>query len=632
MSWLKKSPVQKASSGHDVAALKGDIVDKISAAIMMIDRDFIVTYVNGPTRELLRKNAVAFAAIWPGFDPEKIIGCCIDMFHKNPAHQRQMLSDPSRLPIRTEITIGDLKVALLVNGCFDARGNHVGNVLEWQDVTQSRLNEGMLASINKVQAVIEFDTTGKIQHANENFLNALGYTLGEIQGQHHSMFVEPAYRSTPEYREFWAKLARGEYDANQYLRIGKGGKQVWIQASYNPILDAKGKAFKVVKFATDVTAQVLASQALQVAVRETQDVVNSAKENDLAQRIPMDGKAGEIGALCGGVNSLLDSMSSVIGEIKVAAREVTNASSEISASTTDLSQRTEEQAASLEETSASMEEISATVKKNAENANEANRSASDTREVADRGGQVVAKAVEAMARIEESSRKISDIIGVIDEIARQTNLLALNAAVEAARAGEAGRGFAVVASEVRSLAQRSSQAAKDIKDLITNSNGQVKDGVDLVNKAGTALTEIVESIKKVAGIVADIANASAEQASGIEQVNKALTQMDEVTQQNSALVEENAATAKTLEHQANAMNDRVDSFRIAGGDMVPAARPPAAKASAAAKPQAPAAKRAEKPQLVTAKRAAGGGNGAGAPRMQAALAQAVNQDPNWKEF
>ncbi len=174
----------------------------------------------------------------------------------------------------------------------------------------------------------------------------------------------------------------------------------------------------------------------------------------------------------------------------------------------------------------------------------------------------VAKAVEAMAKIEESSRKISDIIGVIDEIARQTNLLALNAAVEAARAGEAGRGFAVVASEVRSLAQRSSQAAKDIKDLITNSNGQVKDGVTLVNQAGTALTEIVESFKSVAEIVADIANASSEQASGIEQVNKALTQMDEVTQQNSALVEENAATAKTLEHQAKAMDERVAFFKL----------------------------------------------------------------------
>jgi PAS domain S-box-containing protein len=611
MSWLKKSASRNAVRAYDVNALKSDVVDKISAAIMMVDRDFIVTYVNDPTRELLRKNATAFKAIWPNFDPEKILGSCIDMFHKNPAHQRQLLSNPSQLPIRTEITIGDLKVSLTVNGCFDARGNYVGNVLEWLDVTTIRMNEGMLASIDKVQAVIEFETDGRIVKANDNFLNVMNYRLEEIRGKHHSMFVEPAHRTSPEYREFWAKLARGEYDANQYKRIGKDGKEVWIQASYNPILDAKGKAFKVVKFATDITSQVVASQALQLAVRQTQDVISAAKGNDLTERIPLEGKSGEIEALCSGVNSLLDSMSTVIAEIKAAAREVTNASAEISASTTDLSQRTEEQAASLEETSASMEEISATVKKNAENAREANYSAGDTRAVADRGGQVVAKAVEAMARIEESSGKISDIIGVIDEIARQTNLLALNAAVEAARAGEAGRGFAVVASEVRSLAQRSSQAAKDIKDLITHSNGQVKDGVDLVNRAGTALTEIVDSIKKVADIVADIANASAEQASGIEQVNKALTQMDEVTQQNSALVEENAATAKTLEHQANAMNDRVSAFHIVGGDIAPGDRDQPAIEIARAKPRSPAASKraaAAKPQLAAVqKRVAAGG-------------------------
>ncbi len=190
---------------------------------------------------------------------------------------------------------------------------------------------------------------------------------------------------------------------------------------------------------------------------------------------------------------------------------------------------------------------------------------------------MVAQAVDAMARIEESSsHNISDIIGVIDEIARQTNLLALNAAVEAARAGEAGRGFAVVASEVRSLAQRSSQAAKDIKDLIVNSNGQVKEGVDLVSKAGTALHEIVELIKSVADLVADIATASSEQSTGIEQINRALTQMDEMTQQNSALVEENAATAKTLEHQAHAMNEHVAYFRFDKGQGTSAA----AKASA----------------------------------------------------
>ena len=301
----------------------------------------------------------------------------------------------------------------------------------------------------------------------------------------------------------------------------------------------------------------------------------------------------EVGQIADAVGQMAERVRATIGEIRQSAREVTNASTEISTSTTDLSQRTEEQAASLEQTSASMEEISATVRKNAENAQQANDSARTTRVVADRGGEVVAKAVGAMAKIEELSRKISDIIGVIDEIARQTNLLALNAAVEAARAGEAGRGFAVVASEVRSLAQRSSQAAKDIKDLITNSNSQVKDGVDLVNQAGTALNEIMESIKSVAAIVSDIASASSEQATGLDQINKALTQMDEVTQQNSALVEENAATAKTLERQAKLMDEQVAFVQIDAADASEDEKPAGARAERrAANPgAAPAAKR-----------------------------------------
>jgi methyl-accepting chemotaxis protein len=272
-----------------------------------------------------------------------------------------------------------------------------------------------------------------------------------------------------------------------------------------------------------------------------------------------------------------------------------------------------------------MEEISATVRKNAENAQAANQSAADTRVVAERGGQVVAQAVGAMAKIEESSAKISDIISVIDEIARQTNLLALNAAVEAARAGEAGRGFAVVASEVRSLAQRSSQAAKDIKELITNSNGLVKDGVDLVNRAGGSLNEIVASIKKVAEIVAEIANASAEQATGIEQVGKALTQMDEATQQNSALVEENAATAKTLENQALAMDQRVAFFRIDEGQGSRQSTGTPVQKGAAAASQASAA--ADRPAPSARKVAAGP-----ARRMQSGLAVAVNSEPHWQEF
>jgi len=594
-----------------IDALKAEIADKVSAAIMMVDRDFIVTYVNPPTMTLLREHADAFRSLWPGFDPEKIVGTCIDSFHKRPEHQRKLLSDPSKLPYRTEITVGALKISLLVNGSFDRKGNYVGNILEWQNVTAHRTNEGMLAALNRAQAIAEFTLDGRIESINENFTRTMGYALDEIKGKHHSLFVEPDYARSADYRAFWDRLGQGQYDSGQYKRIAKGGREVWLQATYNPILDMNGRPFKVVKFATDITAQI-ESMALEKVVREQQRVIEAAKGNDLTQRIAMEGKTGDVAVLCGGINGLLDTMAGVIAQIRLAAREVSNASSEISTSSVDLSQRTEEQAASLEQTSASMEQIAATVKKNAENAAEAKTFALATRDVAGRGGQVVAETVSAMARIEESSRRISDIIGVIDEIARQTNLLALNAAVEAARAGDAGRGFAVVASEVRSLAQRSSQAAKDIKDLITNSNGQVREGVDLVNRAGASLTEIVDSIKKVADIVSDIAAASAEQASGIDQVNKALAQMDEVTQQNSALVEENASTAKTLEEQAQAMNEQVSRFVLGDEDAGETARGPSRPALVAPLPRPAVAAR-------------------GARRVQSALAAAV-REKEWKEF
>jgi methyl-accepting chemotaxis protein len=505
------------------------------------------------------------------------------------------------------------------NPILDKSGKPVKVVKFATDITeQKRRNadfEGQIAAIHKSQAVIEFTLDGTILTANENFLKTLGYSLDEIRGQHHRMFVEPAYRDSQDYRLFWERLGRGEYDTGQYKRIGKGGAEVWIQASYNPIMDANGQPMKVVKYASNITElRTIAEQ-----------IVSVSREKDLTQRIPVEGKAGANKILSEGFNELITAIGSVVADVKTAAREVSSAAAEISSSTMDLSQRTEEQAASLEQTSASMEQISTTVKRNAEHARHANEVIGTTRDTADRGGNVVSQAVAAMARIEESSRRISDIISVIDEIARQTNLLALNAAVEAARAGEAGRGFAVVASEVRSLAQRSSQAAKDIKDLINNSSNQVQEGVQLVNRAGTSLKDIVSAIKDVAEIVADISKASDEQAGGIDQINKALVQMDEMTQQNSALVEENAASVRTLEQLASTTDARVAVFMTGETQLAKAPAPvavPSRQKPAAALVRPPVA---AKPQQRAAVRGP-------ARRMQAQLASAVANDEEWDEF
>jgi len=373
------------------------------------------------------------------------------------------------------------------------------------------------------------------------------------------------------------------------------------------------QAAEVERARNEVAQREAARQVQQVVAGLGAGLERLAK-GDLTYRVT-DEFADEYKKVQEDFNAAIAQLQDTIKNIALSSSEVSSAAAEISTSTTDLSQRTEEQAASLEQTSASMEEMAATVKKNAENAQHANQLAQGTQDIANRGGAVVAKAVTAMAAIEDSSRKISDIISVIDEIARQTNLLALNAAVEAARAGEAGRGFAVVASEVRSLAQRSSQAAKDIKDLITNSSGQVQQGVDLVNRAGQSLHEIMESIRNVAVIVADIANASTEQASGIDQINRALNQMDEVTQQNSALVEENAATAKTLEDQQSAMNERVGFFRFDqdSGHVSQSARKPA---------QARA----------VAQKAGNVARGGPVGRIQSNLATALKAEAEWEEF
>jgi methyl-accepting chemotaxis protein len=451
---------------------------------------------------------------------------------------------------------------------LDDEGRPAGVIKFAADITADKRHkadfESQLELLHRAQAIIEFQPDGTILTANDNFLATVGYSLDEIRGRHHRIFADREYAASSEYREFWASLGRGEFHAGKYQRFGKGGREIWIQAVYGPVRDANGRLVKVVKFASDVTQQVLVERALSTTVSRIESVIEATRSGDLNVRVDTEGLEGSFRELSDGVNGLVQSFEEIVGQIGSSATQISASASEIATGNHDLSGRTESQASSLEETASSMEELTSTVKQNAENARQANQLVVGTADVAVRGGAVVQQVVNTMGEISESSKKIADIISVIDGIAFQTNILALNAAVEAARAGEQGRGFAVVATEVRNLAQRSAAAAKEIKELISDSVGKVESGSKLVDEAGRTMDEIVSSVKRVTDIMAEIAAASIEQSSGIEQVNQAITQMDEVTQQNAALVEEAAAAAESLEEQAQMLSQAVSVFKVMG--------------------------------------------------------------------
>jgi aerotaxis receptor len=326
-------------------------------------------------------------------------------------------------------------------------------------------------------------------------------------------------------------------------------------------------ALLLVGSAVSVYMALALMRAVVRPLRDVEDVAMAISSGDLSRRIDVT-TDDEIGRVLQAFKNVGGNLRGIVSDVRVGSNAISQSSQEVAAGGNDLSQRTQEQASALEETASSMEEMTSTVKQNADNARQANQLAAGARDQAEKGGAVVSKAVAAMDEINASSKKIADIISVIDEIAFQTNLLALNAAVEAARAGEQGRGFAVVASEVRNLAQRSAAAAKEIKGLINDSVDKVATGTELVDASGKTLTEIVDSVKKVTDIVAEIAAASQEQSAGIDQVNKAVMQMDEMTQQNAALVEESSAAARSLEEQGQKLQELMGFFRLGANDSV----------------------------------------------------------------
>jgi methyl-accepting chemotaxis protein len=726
-----------AAAGTDMMGFYLGALDQSQNNILLCDRNLVITYANSTAQKTLVALEAEIKKVLPKFNASAVIGVCIDDFHVDPSRQRRILSNPANMPHKADIQIGPLTLSLLVTAIVSPSGEYLGNALEWADVTEKRkmeqqsaaiaksqaiiefnldgsvvtandnflnclgytldeikgqhhrmfcdpayvnsseypafwaklnrgefdagvyrrigkggkeiwiqavynpiLNaagkpqkvvkfatditeqknkaaefEGKLAAVSKAQAMIEFNLDGTIVTANDNFLGCLGYSLDEIKGKHHRMFAEPAYAAGGEYQAFWAKLNRGEFDAGVYKRIGKGGKEIWIQASYNPIFDASGKPYKVVKFATDITAQKQSQAEMEKLVAEAQAVLGRLASNDLTQEMTNTYR-GDLDKVKTSINAVVQNLSQTITTVREAVQAVSAGAEQITKGNEDLSQRTSEQASALEETSASMEEMTSTVKQNADNAKQANQLAIAARDIADKGGSVTVRAVEAMGEINKSSKKIADIITVIDEIAFQTNLLALNAAVEAARAGEHGRGFAVVAAEVRNLAQRSATAAKEIKGLINESIQRVNDGSELVNQSGKTLEEIVSSVKRVTDIIAEITAASQEQAQGIDQVNKAIMQMDETTQQNAALVEETTSASQSMKDQAKELMGQIEVFVVnSAGTQAPArhtgtsVKTPAKSGAAAPKPALKKPSFSSKPSDAKEPAGVGAGNG-----------------------
>lgn len=500
------------------------------------------------------------------------------------------------------------------NPIFDLNGRPFKVVKYATDVTAQKMQfanyQGQIEAIGKAQAVIEFELDGTIRTANQNFLDTLGYTMDELKGRHHSMFVDSAYKSSSDYREFWAALNRGEYQAGEFKRFGKGDKEVWIQASYNPILDMNDEPFKVVKFATDITET-------KSTLDEVARLIELANRGELEERTNADEVSGDNRKLRQNVNELLDAIVAPINEaasvmLEVANRKLTSrmtgvyqgkfaelqnningavgklnealtnvtdsveqvstASEQIATASESVASGASEQASSLEETSASLEEMSSMIKQNADNTQQAKVLADSTRLSGEKGSKAMSAMMSSMSEIKKAAEATAEIIKDINEIAFQTNLLALNAAVEAARAGDAGRGFAVVAEEVRNLAGRAKDAAKNTEDLIKQSVTLADDGASISSEVNSQLDEIVSSVAKVTDLVGEITVASQEQARGIEQVTSAVTDMDKVTQQAAANAEESSSAAGELSGQARDLAHMLSQFQLERSGSAPGQR------------------------------------------------------------
>jgi methyl-accepting chemotaxis protein len=549
----------------------------VTVRVIVADRDFKIVYLNPASEESLRKLQHLLPC-----RVDEIVGQSIDIFHLKPEHQRRLLSNPENLPHRAEIQLGPEILELNVSPLHDADGISSGVIVNWNCITERKALEerhadlvAQMEAIGRTNLVIQFEPDATVITANENFLKAAGYTLDEIRGKHHRMFCDEHLAQSDEYREFWAKLQRGEFVAGDFERQAKGGRTVWLRAAYNPICDASGKVVKVVKFATDVTSTIVArnetirieaeqraaAEELRQRVAQLTTVVEAIANGDLTQTVMQDG-TDDLGRLANSVRRMSSDLRELIGQVIDSASQQNEGAQAIAESSQNLSESAQTQAAAAEQMSASVESLLESIRVISETTAEARRQADSTASVARSGGTSVNEAVASMKLIEKSSEQINDIIQVMSEIASQTNLLALNAAIEAARAGEHGLGFAVVADEVRKLAERSSLAAKEITQLIKESTRRVAEGVDLSAKVGQSLHAIVHAVEQSATGIGRIAESTELQAESAKEVQLAIRSVGRTTESNAAGAEEMAASAEELGAQASTLRDLISRFKV----------------------------------------------------------------------
>ncbi|RWR10768.1 PAS domain S-box protein [Sinirhodobacter populi] len=580
-----RDDLARAEAAQLEATIQGTAFRTSSAAMMMVDSDFVIIYVNDALVRLLRSRQEEYRLSHADFPTEDLVGRSIGDFHAMPDHLREILGDPANLPYHVDIVVGDVRFGLDVNEISLPEKGQIGFVIEWRDVTEIRMNRALLSAIGNTQLIMELSPEGRVTRVNENLSTALGISAEDLQGRSYENLI------CCETSGFWQQLQQLEPVVGRFSLRVAGGPLVIAEGSMTSVPDRHGCLLKIVLIANDVTESHVALKAererADAMLEDQKQVVEALRiglkalsTGDLSINI-RDDFPFEYEQLRQDFNVAAQNLSEAIQVVIDNAASIDREARDISDAAEDLSHRTERQASTLEQTAAALDELTASVSSATAGVMDANRVVKLARESAESSGRIVQEAVDAMGEIEESSRKISRIIGVIDDIAFQTNLLALNAGVEAARAGEAGRGFAVVASEVRALAQRSSDAAREIDGLITASSNHVRCGVDLVGETGNALEKILVSVNDIASRMAEIAASSHEQASGLSEINIAVNQLDQVTQHNAAMFEETTAASHALTRGAQALAAAAAQFRTSKparvAEMPP--EPPAAMAA-----------------------------------------------------